>query len=52
MAKPIKDTPTLVGKDAELFIKAMNSSKDSKISDEVRERMIKNFQAVQSLIKK
>lgn len=43
MAKPIKETPVLKGKDARNFIAEMKRSENKKASVEVRERIKKNF---------
>jgi len=39
MARPIKDTPVLTGKDAIRFWQEMERSKDKKVSDEELKRM-------------
>ena len=51
MAKPIKETPVIKGKDAKDFYSNMKASEKSKISAEVRERMNKNFQALSNIAK-
>lgn len=49
MAKPIKDTPTLTGKDAQEFQKNLDNAKSEKISSTERERMLKNFKAIAAI---
>ena len=43
MAKPIKETPVLKGRDAERFHKELRNSNNRKVSPDVRERMNHNF---------
>lgn len=52
MAKPIKDTPILTGKDAIKFQSEITASKNFRVSSNERERMIKNFQALNAIVKK
>ena len=47
MARPIKATPVLEGKDAERFIRLMNEPR--LVSKEERERMIKNYEFCMSI---
>ena len=47
MARPIKATPVLEGKDAERFLRLMNEPRP--ISKEERERMIKNYEFCMSI---
>jgi hypothetical protein len=49
MAKPIKDTPTITGKDLEQFQKNMLESSQVKISETIRTRMQKNFLALKAI---
>lgn len=51
MAKPIKETPVLTGKDAKAFYLSMQEAEKSKISSAERERMIKNFHALNNIAK-
>jgi len=44
---PFKDTPVLYGKDAKKFLKAIENPKP--ISDDVKERMIANFNKFQTV---
>lgn len=44
MARPIKETPILFGKDAERFKKDMEETRNKRISQEERERIEKNYQ--------
>lgn len=43
MAKPIKETPILRGKDAKKFIDEQNATKDSIAIKREKERILKNF---------
>ena len=43
MARPIKETPILIGKDAERFKKDMEETRNKRISPEERERIEKNY---------
>ena len=47
MARPIKATPVLEGKDAERFLRLMNEPRP--ISKEELERMIKNYEFCMSI---
>ena len=49
MAKPIKETPFLKGKDAETFI--LDTKKPEKVSKEVKERMKENFSKFNAIAK-
>ena len=49
MARPIKETPTLRGKDAENFINEMENSK--KASSKVNVRIRENFNMMKSISK-
>ena len=44
---PFKDTPVLYGKDAKKFLKAIDNPKP--ISDDVKERIVENFNKFQSI---
>lgn len=50
MAKPIKETPTLYGKDAERFLKSIENPK--KISKEQKEIMLKNYNELKNILTK
>lgn len=43
MAKPIKETPILKGKDAKKFIAEQNAAKDSAAIQREKERILKNY---------
>lgn len=43
MARPIKETPILFGKDAERFKADMEATRNKRISQEERERIEKNY---------
>ena len=43
MAKPIKETPILRGKDAKNFVKQINAKKDHHALKEAKERILKNY---------
>lgn len=49
MAKPIKETPVLRGKDASNFHREIKKSKTRKVSPDVRERMNHNFDIMRSI---
>lgn len=49
MARPIKETPILTGKDAERFVKRMNEKRT--ISDKEIERVKKNYEYILSIAK-
>jgi hypothetical protein len=49
MAKPIKETPVLKGKDASNFHREMKMSETKKVSPDVKERMLHNFDIMNSL---
>ena len=48
MAKPIKETPILKGKDAKKFVHEQNASKDSAAIKRERERILKNYNLFKS----
>lgn len=43
MAKPIKETPILKGKDAKKFIAEQNATKDSFAIKQEKERILQNY---------
>ena len=43
MAKPIKETPILNGKDAERFLKERSAPKDKAALRQERERILQNY---------
>jgi hypothetical protein len=49
MAKPIKETPVLKGKDAKLFIKNMTASETQKIDLVARERIKSNYNKLNAI---
>jgi len=49
MAKPIKETPVLRGKDASNFHKEMKKSDTRKVLPNVKERMLQNFDIMNTL---
>jgi len=49
MARQIKETPVLKGKDAVAFIKRMQSEKDKRVSKADRERIKANFNKLNSI---
>jgi len=49
MSKPIKETPILKGKDAELFLAAIQNPE--KISERVKQRMRGNFEKLDNIAK-
>ena len=49
MARPIKETPILTGKDAERFVKRMNEKRT--VSEKEIERVRKNYEYVLSIAK-
>ena len=51
MAKPIKETPVLKGKDAKIFINNMKTSASKKSSLAERERIKANFLKISSISK-
>ncbi|MFM9908695.1 MAG: hypothetical protein ACKVOW_05085 [Chitinophagaceae bacterium] len=51
MAKPIKETPVLKGKDAQRFIKKMNQASSVKISAEQIAKIKANFSRLQAIAK-
>jgi len=51
MAKPIKETPILRGKDAVKFNQEMEKSKSEIIPKAIRERMKSNYSLLKSIAK-
>jgi hypothetical protein len=51
MAKPIKETPILKGKDAERFVQEMEKSKTIKASAETINRIKANYNELKSISK-
>lgn len=51
MAKPIKETPVLKGKDARKFHIEMDKAKSQKVPTVIRERMKSNYSLLQSISK-
>lgn len=51
MAKPIKDTPTLKGKDAKRFLEKLSKSDNQKASAEKLAKMRENFSRLNSIAK-
>lgn len=49
MARPIKDTPVLKGKNAALFALEMKLTEGKKVDPKIRERMKLNFSKIQSI---
>lgn len=47
MARPIRETPVLTGKDAERFLRIISNPKP--ISKEEKERMMKNYEFFMSI---
>lgn len=52
MAKPIKSTPTLYGKDAERFLKQMKENMCKKATSEQLAEIKKGAEAMKAIIKK
>jgi hypothetical protein len=51
MARPIKETPVLEGKDARSFIEKMSSASDRKVSTDDVKRMRDNYERMKSIAK-
>ena len=49
MARPIKETPVLTGKDAAIFVERMKEQKDKRISKREKERIKANFDKLNSI---
>jgi hypothetical protein len=52
MARPIKETPVLTGKDAESFQKALEANRNAKVSRESYDRAVKTFESIKLVINK
>lgn len=52
MAKPIKETPVLKGKDAEKFVRQMEAAKGDSIDTKTMNRIKENYSKISSLVKK
>ncbi len=48
MAKPIKETPVLYGKDAERFSKKIKENKKKKISDAEYKKAVNNYNKIKN----
>jgi hypothetical protein len=51
MAKPIKETPVLTGKDAINFMENIKIAESSKVDKDVKERIKSNFDKLNSIAK-
>jgi len=51
MAKPIKDTPVLKGKDARVFLEKIQKSCDNRNSLDEKTRIRENFKKLNSIAK-
>ena len=51
MAKPIKETPVLTGKDAEAFVKQMKVADHTRVDSKERTRIRENFARLQAIAK-
>lgn len=49
MAKPIKETPVLKGKDAVNFIKSMKEAEKVKVKESVKKRIKENFNRLDAI---
>lgn len=52
MAKPIKETPILMGKDAVMFLNKVKASSDKKASPQEIAKMKENFSKLNSIVKR
>lgn len=52
MAKPIKETPVLRGRDAETFIRTIEKNQTAKISQTESVRIQQNFEKINALFQK
>jgi len=52
MAKPIKETPFLEGKEAKRFLERMKNVQENKISQKEKERIRNNFAKLDSIAAK
>jgi hypothetical protein len=51
MAKPIKETPFLSGKDAKKFIEKIDNNKEKRVSREEYERVMANYRTIKATLK-
>jgi hypothetical protein len=51
MAKPIKETPVLTGKDAAAFVKQMKVADNTRVDAKERARIRENFASLQAIAK-
>jgi hypothetical protein len=51
MAKPIKETPILRGKDAEIFVATTSIDRVIRVDSDERARIRKNFASLQAIAK-
>ncbi len=51
MARPIRDTPALTGKEAIKFLSEMNKMREKKISPEELDKMKANSEKLRSIVK-
>jgi uncharacterized protein YktA (UPF0223 family) len=49
MARPIKETPVLTGKDAIIFMEDMENAKTQKVSIEERKRIMDNYKKFKAI---
>ncbi|UFH54816.1 hypothetical protein [Spirosoma sp. KNUC1025] len=49
MAKPIKETPILKGRDAANFLEAVNANPQRKVSAETSARIKRNFESLKAI---
>lgn len=49
MARPIKETPVLKGKEAAKFLTEINKAKDQKVSEETIEKIKKNYEKLKAI---
>lgn len=51
MARPIKETPVLRGQDAVNFLSKINSSSQPKVSQEEKEKIRRDYEALKAIAK-
>ncbi len=51
MAKPIKETPVLKGKDAKKFLQKIVATQDKRIDSQLLAKMKENFSKLNSIVK-
>lgn len=49
MAKPIKETPVLKGKDAKRFVEAMQTSSTRRITTDEKSKMLESFHKIKAI---